>query len=106
VSLSKNIKLAVEIMGTSSKSSPNFLSSSGVKQVNYANHIRFNRDLSGQLSDEISEEGENLALFINIMSEDDVTILGQATVLLYVMIEESCSILRQVYYLFILFLFI
>lgn len=96
VSLSKNIKVAVEIMGISSKSSPNFLSSSGVKQVNYATHIRFNRDLSGQLSDEISDEGENFAMFINIMSEDDATIIGQATVFLYVMIEESCSILRQV----------
>ena len=62
-------------------------------------------DIISLLKDEVEAEGEYLAFRINIVDlenenenedDEDENVLAQGSVALWVMIEDSCSILRQV----------
>lgn len=70
--------------------------------------ISFNREASLLLAEEISSRGDNLCIIIRILEDsyrglsggnggiDNLREIGDAIVELYVMIEDSCSIVRQV----------
>jgi hypothetical protein len=65
--------------------------------VNLAAHMLMNRKASLALAEEIGDKGEELALQVLLYDVSSPTrnLLGVATVPLWVMIEESCNILRQ-----------
>lgn len=80
-----------------SNSSPPFeLTSKLVYPVNFASHMKFNKSASAQLSSEIDELGENLALEVILVKSENNEFIGNANLNLWVMIEDSCNIVRQV----------
>jgi hypothetical protein len=64
--------------------------------INYAVHILINnREAAIQLSKYIENEGMNISISINIISENSKKAIGQAVVDLYVMIEDEKPLIRQ-----------
>lgn len=94
---SSSVKLQVEFLGGPSSPSQAIMIGSrpSVQRVDYASHIIFNRSLLVLLAKQLSAQGDNFSLLINVIDSNTNKLLGSATVLLYVMIEDSCSILRQ-----------
>jgi hypothetical protein len=65
--------------------------------------MSFNRETSLMLADEINNQKENLAIIIRFIeagdddgSDTETRVFADAIVDLWVMIEDSCSIVRQV----------
>ena len=48
-----------------------------------------------ELKAEIADLGDATSIQLSILDGDDQTIIGQANIDLWVMIEDSCNILRQ-----------
>jgi len=94
---SSNVRLRVDFLGA--QSAPSSAVAVGpratVERVDYSAHIVFNRAVSVLLSKQLSAQGDNFSLLISVVDASSGKLLGSATVLLYVMIEDSCSILRQ-----------
>lgn len=76
-----------------------------VSSLMFLSDMPFTRESSMLLADEIASRGENLALWLhilclpddtNVQLESEVKELAEAEIGLYVMIEDSCSIVRQV----------
>jgi hypothetical protein len=57
-----------------------------------------NDDSKLLLTQEVSELRENLSCTVNVYSKADHSLLGQAILEVWAMIEHSCNILRQVRY--------
>jgi hypothetical protein len=55
----------------------------------------FNDKNKSPLIEEISELRENLSCTVYIYNKSENTLLGQANLELWIMIEDSCNILRQ-----------
>jgi hypothetical protein len=56
----------------------------------------FDEDTEDMLREEIHEIGESMMFQVNFYSPADDKLLGQAMVELWVMIEDSCNIVRKV----------
>jgi hypothetical protein len=91
------VSLQLEFLGLQSNPSPLIPSSAivTVQPINYSSYLRLNADLSVLLSDEIQSEGEYLSFRINLIEKDKEGVVAQGSVALWVMIEDSCNILRQ-----------
>ena len=85
----------VEFMKKKSAISQLFRCVSGgsLQPINFAARINFNRETSVLLSDEIEEQSDNLCMYVNIL-DGSKRIIGEASVFLYVMIEESTNIIK------------
>lgn len=93
--------LEYKFLGVNSRPSSEFpLTKMSVCPVNFASHMKFNKEACGELRAEIEDEGEALGLQILLMREqsDSKEIFGIANVNLWVMVEDSCPIVRQVYF--------
>jgi hypothetical protein len=93
-----DLSLACRFLGVSSTLSSSLSENSRVvQQLNSFAHMKFDKVACTELSTEIMNEGEDLSLellLIGVVGED-TKILGSAVVNLWVMIEDSCNIMRQ-----------
>lgn len=93
-----DLSLACRFLGATSTLSSS-LSTNGVvvQQLNSFAHMKFDKAACTELSSEIMNEGEDLSLELLLVElvGEDTKILGSAVVNLWVMIEDSCNIMRQ-----------
>jgi len=94
--------LRLRFMGVDSASSSVFplRASRQVTALSFSSHMTFSRASFHDLSDEIEREGENIAIDILLCKDggetgSPYTIIGTSSINLWVMIEDSCGIVRQ-----------
>ena len=95
---SDNVALACRFLGATSSASISLSSiPSAVQQLNYVVHMKYNKAACAELASEIEREGEDLGLELLLigLSGEESKILGSAVVNIWVMIEDSCNIMRQ-----------
>ena len=94
-----NACIQVKFLGSLSPTSTSFvLNSKLVYPVNFPVHMKFNKAACRELSSEIENVGEGLACEILLLKSETKEIIGTSTVNFWIMIEDSCNIVRQVDY--------
>lgn len=83
---------------SSAESAAISLGSKAVHPINFSAYMKFNKAACTELTAEIEDQGDDLCLEIVIISDskENRKVIGIAVVNLWVMVVDSCNILRQV----------
>ena len=102
-----NACVQVKFLDSHSPTSTSFvLNSKLVYPVNFPVHMKFNKAACRELSNEIENVGEGLACEILLLKSETKEIIGTSTVNFWIMIEDSCNIVRQVDYSIYIYIYI